>query len=228
MSNRPVIGIVPTFDDGKMFSWHDGAGRIYLRHEYLQQIVDAGATPLVIHPAMALDDIIMRCSGIVISGGEDIDPKFYGQDALVDAPGYEPHQRFEWERHLIDACDRADVPILGVCYGMQRLNVHYGGTLLQDIPTLLPQNIGHNQTEHEVTFTEPLLGLDGTWRVASRHHQAIGTLADGFRVVAVAPDGVIEAVAGRGHSGVQWHTESDATGVRIYRAFVDDATRRTR
>lgn len=227
MNNRPVIGLVPTFDDGKTFSWHDGVGRIYLRHEYLQQIVDAGATPLVLHPAMALSDITTMCTGIVISGGEDIDPKFYGQDALGHALGYEPHERFEWEQQLIDACDRTGTPILGVCYGMQRLNIHYGGTLLQDIPTLIPQDVGHDQTEHQITFTEPLLGLEGTWLVASRHHQAIGELADDFRVVATAPDGVIEAIAGRGHFGVQWHTESDVTGARAYRAFVDHAVHQT-
>ncbi len=228
MNGRPVIGLVPSFDDGETFSWRDRVGRIYVRHEYLRQIVDADATPLVIHPAMALDDIVAVCDGIVISGGEDIDPVLYGQDALVDGQGYEPYERFEWERRLIDACDRTTTPILGVCYGMQRLNVHYGGTLLQDIPTLIPQNIGHNQTEHDVTFTEPLLGLDETRRVASRHHQSVDKLANGFRPVATASDGVIEAIVGRGHFGVQWHAESDATGAQVYRAFVDHAVHQTR
>ena len=106
---------------------------------------------------------------------------------------------------------------------MQRLNVHYGGTLIQDIPTYLPENIGHDNTLHTVTFEHEFLGMKekGIHEINSRHHQAVEYLADGFTACAVAPDGIVEAIEGRGHYGMQWHPESDETGAHVYRVFIE-------
>lgn len=224
MSKKTVIGIVPSFDEGE----HIPAGggnirRIYLRNEYAQMLANVGAVPLVLNPDMLLEDIVDMCDGIVISGGEDLDPKTYQQEPIAQPVKryFEPAARFAWEKKLIKACDEAELPILGICYGMQCLNVYYGGSLLQDIATELPDNVGHDNTEHTVTLHGDFLGMSGVQTVASRHHQAVGRLADGFRVVAEAPDGVIEAIEGHGHFGMQWHPESDETGARVYRAFVE-------
>lgn len=218
---QPIIGIVPSFDEGNNIPAGGDVERVYLRFEYTRHIAEVGAVPIILNHHMSLETITTMCDGIVISGGEDIEPHFYGADPVPSTRFNEPKTRFIWEMDLIEACDKTGLPILGICYGMQRLNVHYGGTLVQDIPTHLPDNIGHDKTLHDVTFQRDFLTMDGTKTIASRHHQAIERLADGFEVIAVAPDGIIEAVVGRGHFGMQWHPESDETGIHVYRAFVE-------
>lgn len=222
MSKQAVaIGIVPSFDEGDNIPAGNGVKRIYIRHEYMNRLAMAGAVPLILHPDMNLGTITDMCDGIVISGGEDIEPHFYGATPLPSMRFNEPKSRFIWEMELIEACDALHVPILGICYGLQRLNVHYGGTLIQDIPSALPENVGHDNTEHAVDFEQEFLGMSGRHIVASRHHQAVDHLAEDFEVIARSDDGVIEAIAGRGHFGMQWHPESDMTGRRVYQAFVD-------
>jgi putative glutamine amidotransferase len=139
----------------------------------------------------------------------------------------EPTERTEWERLLIDSCDRHNVRILGVCYGSQLLNVHYGGTLHQDIVKETGSDLDHGSSEgtarHKVIFAEDFLGFKAGDSVesASRHHQAVKDLAPGFSAIAYATDGVIEAITGYGHYGIQWHSESDGTAGQIYGSFVD-------
>lgn len=217
---QPVIGIVPSFDEGDNIPAGGDVKRIYIRHEYMSRIAAAGAVPVILHPEMTFPVITELCDGIVISGGEDIEPHFYGAEPVASTRFNEPKSRFVWEMELIEACDKSAIPILGVCYGLQRLNVHYGGTLIQDIPTSVPDNVGHDVTEHEVTFEGEFLGMSGVHTVASRHHQAIDKLAEGFVVRAVAKDGIIEAIEGHGHYGMQWHPESDSTGLHTYQHFV--------
>lgn len=220
---RPVIGIVPSFDHGINIPAGGDVKRIYLRYEYTRLLAQVGALPLILNHDMPLGTVTEMCDGIVISGGEDIHPKHYGAQQLSDSRHVEPDDRFEWEKNLIEACDGASVSILGICYGLQRLNVHYGGTLIQDIPSYMPQNSGHDGTTHNVSFVTDFLGLrkSGVHEINSRHHQAIDRLADGFTVCATAPDGVIEAIEGHGHFGMQWHPESDETGAHVYSAFID-------
>lgn len=220
---QPIIGIVPSFDEGNNIPAGGDVKRIYLRHEYTKHVALAGAVPIVLNPDMSREAITDLCDGIIISGGEDIEPSFYGQTAQPSTRFNEPKARFVWEMELIEACDSANMPILGICYGMQRLNVHYGGSLIQDIPSSLPDNVGHDNVEHSVTFSESFLGMTGERVVASRHHQAVDMLAPEFRVVAVASDGIIEAIAGSRHFGMQWHPESDTTGHGVYETFVAHA-----
>lgn len=231
IKNKPVIGIVPSFDEGVRIPVGGGnVKRIYIRHEYAHMLAQVGAMPLILNPDMTCEEITALCDGVVLSGGEDIDPALYGQDKLpYSRPSYiEPVSRFEWETRLIEACDKAGVPILGICYGMQRLNVHYGGTLIQDIDSYLPENVGHWMTTHDIKFTHDFLGMKetGTHEIESRHRQAVERLAEGFRVCAVASDSIIEAIDGYGHYGMQWHPESDSTGAHVYRSFVEECLRR--
>ena len=225
--NRPVIGIVPSFDNGVVIP--GGAiDRLFLRREYTSLLASVGAVPLILNPDMPHEDIMEVCDGIVISGGEDIAPELYAAERILEVERVEPVERFEWETGLIEACDQEKVPILGICYGMQRLNIHYGGTLIQDIPRYLPDNVGHWKAMHEITFAHNFLGMKeaGVHKINSRHHQAIERLAEGFTVCATAPDGVIEAIEGHGHFGMQWHPESDMTGAHVYRGFIEECLRR--
>lgn len=222
---QPIIGIVPSFDEGLMIAGgDDGIKRLFLRRDYMETLAHVGAMPLILSPDMTMDSIVALCDGVVISGGADIDPARYGEDRLPEVVRTEPDERYDWEAELITACDEAQVPILGICYGLQRLNTHYGGSLIQDIPRELGSKVAHDNAEHEVVFTNDFLGIpEGSHRmVASRHHQAIGRLADGFVVCASTSDGIVEAVQIHAiHFGMQWHPESDLTGVHVYRAFIE-------
>lgn len=223
----PVIGIVPSFDNGVVIP--GGAiDRLFLRRDYTSLLASVGAVPLILNPDMPLERVMELCDGIVISGGEDIAPELYAAERIPEVERVEPVERFEWETGLIEACDREKVPILGICYGMQRLNIHYGGTLIQDIPRYLPENAGHWKTMHDITFTHDFLGMKetGVHEINSRHHQAIERLAEGFTVCAAAPDGIIEAIEGHGHYGMQWHPESDTTGAHVYRGFIEECLAR--
>lgn len=220
---RPVIGIVPGIDTGGQILPISDIERLFIRRDYSRLIAAVGAIPVLITPDTPLDYVTSHMDGVVISGGQDISPRLYGQARKVKLHVVEPSSRFRFEKKLIKACDKVGMSILGICYGMQVLNVYYGGTLLQDIDAMRPDNIGHIETEHDIRFETNFLGMRemAVHRINSRHHQAIDELADGFNVAATASDGIIEAIEGHGHFGIQWHPESDATGAHVYRAFVE-------
>lgn len=228
---QPIIGITMCFDSDDLIK--PGVEYNYVRREYGLAVQKAGGQPLFLDPT--IDPLVAAklCDGIVISGGEDIDPTLYGQQ-ITGTQQQEPRTRTDWERKLIDACDEWNRPILGICYGEQLLNVHYGGTLYQDIATDLHSQVDHGASIsaafHEIVFEQDFLGYSNGDRtvVAARHHQAIHDVAPGFTVVARSKDGSIEAIAGRGHVGVQWHSESDDTAVKIYGEFVKNCTVRSR
>jgi putative glutamine amidotransferase len=228
---HPVIGVVPSFDDGELIiGGGPKAKRIYMRRDYLSALASVGAVPVVITPEMPFDRLVGIRDGILISGGHDIDPRNYGEEPLPEI-GYaesleryiEPADRYTWEKELIDKCDEAGLPILGICYGMQRLNLHYGGTLVQHLVREFGTEINHKSGKHAVTFVDNFLGIKkGSQRsVPSRHHQALGRLAEGARICAQTDDGIVEAIIRGNHYGMQWHPESDITGVHVYRAFVE-------
>ena len=185
---------------------------------YLSAVRAAGLEPVPISPAQrrGLEDI----GGLVLTGGGDVDPSFFG------AP---PHpqtkhvfrDRDELERDLIEEAQRRDLPILGICRGLQMLNVVRGGTLNQHIE-------GHKEVEHRVS-PEPgskIAACVGTedYAVNSRHHQCIDRVGSELKVTARAEDGIIEAVEDPNRSfvvAVQWHPEDRPTtrDSRIFTAF---------
>lgn len=229
----PTIGVTMGYDKNGMI--RPGVDYSFIRREYGEELKAAGAQPIFFDPS--IDPVVAAelCDGIVISGGEDIDPALYGSKISPTNLGKaEPRVRTDWERELIEACDKKGIPILGVCYGGQLLNVHYGGTLYQDIVTELGSNLSHGTSDasvvHEVSFEQDFLGFREGDMVATahRHHQAVRDIAPGFEVIARAPDGTIEAIAGNGHYGIQWHAESDGTANKIYGAFVQTCLSRVR
>jgi putative glutamine amidotransferase len=219
----PIIGITMCLDDYGMV--HEGITYSLIRREYGLEVRSAGGQPIFIDSSIDPEIAAKMCDGIIISGGQDIDPSFYGQEQ-AGVGIVEPIERTLWERRLIDACDQAGKPILGVCYGMQLLNVHYGVTLHQDIYDEGVTDRSHgestNPASHRVKFQRDFLSFQQDDQVTTvhRHHQAVDKLARGFSIAATAEDGVIEAITGRGHIGIQWHTEADGTAGPIYGAFV--------
>lgn len=223
----PIIGITVSIDHGeRLRAGHD---YLYVKRAYSQAVARAGGIPLLLGPETAPAAVAELCDGLVISGGDDIAPELYGETAAALLRP-ESRERIDWERQLLDRLAQTATPLLGVCYGMQLINVHFGGTLVQDIQTADPAALDHGgggrATAHEVSlpaasFLHPLFGDRTT--VCSTHHQAVARLADGFQVAATAADGVVEAIE-RGHLlAVEWHPEADQTGAAIYGLLVERA-----
>lgn len=220
---QPVIGVTMCIDEDDHVTQNIVYNRV--RREYGVALRQAGAQPIFLDATIDSLVAAQLCDGIVISGGKDIDATLYGQEKHGSRPK-EPRERTDWERQLIAACDEWEVPILGVCYGQQLLNVHYGGTLYQDIAEDYGSTLDHGSSaapaRHTVTLEKDFLGYGRGRQVAvtGRHHQAVNQLAPGFQVMARAEDGSIEAIRGKGHYGIQWHAEVDMSGDTIYGAFV--------
>jgi gamma-glutamyl-gamma-aminobutyrate hydrolase PuuD len=220
MDKAPVIGITVSLDHGKIIRKnHD---YLYVKRAYAQAIKRVGGQPLLISPDLAPQTVAALCKAIVISGGDDLAPELYGEEACA-AVNLESAERVAWERQLLDLFVETDRPVLGVCYGMQLMNVHFGGSLHQDIATAYEKTFDHGGlgrfTAHEISINEdsrlfPSLGAKAT--VSSLHHQAINKLAPGFRIAASAADGVIEAIEFKNLLGVEWHPEADATSAAVY------------
>ncbi len=211
--------------------------------DYLEAVKRPGGEPLELDYQRDLPaDVITRADGVLLTGGGDIDPALYGDT---------PHETFqaseagrdEYEIALVRAAIDAGLPIFAICRGMQVLNVALGGTLVQDIPSMVNGAQTHAVAEprfaiaHEVWVAKgsqlaALMAekLDGdTCQVNSRHHQAVKTVAAGWEVTGTAPDGVIEAIEQPGkifRLAVQWHPENFwRTGEfrPLFEAFVEAA-----
>ncbi len=221
-NKQPIIGISMCLDEVR---FRTGIRYSVIRHEYGEQVRASGGQPIFLENTIDPEVAAGLCDGIIISGGEDIEPSFYGQ-ADKHTKIQEPADRTEWERKLIDACDRKGISILGVCYGMQLLNVHYGGTLYQDMQAEKGDVIDHGSSAasclQRVQFNQDFLSFQqgDSVETAHRHHQAVREIAQGFEVIATTNDGIVEAIAGHGHYGIQWHSESDGTAPSIYGSFV--------
>lgn len=195
---------------------------------YSDAISSLGAMPLVIASASAISalsadsdvsldslakEVIGGMDALVVSGGWDVDPSFYGRAPTPELGATEPVRDF-FEAALIRESLSQGKKVLAVCRGMQILNACLGGTLIQDLVTAgydeHSDDAHEYQVSHSVEFQPAsLLGslMRGETGVNSLHHQGIEEIGQGLRAVAHAPDGVIEALEGDGVIGVQWHPE---------------------
>jgi putative glutamine amidotransferase len=209
---------------------------------YVTAVIAAGGAPVLLSLGMGIDALMAafgRIDGLLLAGGEDVAPSEFGQEAHPKL-GRVDTERDRTELILARRALADSMPILAICRGIQLLNVAAGGTLIQDIASQVANPINHrcmntpeerNMVAHEITVVQGsrlALALGGTRiGVNSGHHQAVDRVAQGFRVVANGPDGIIEGIeAERGFSlGVQWHPEqfvgraSWADG--LFRALID-------
>lgn len=214
---------------------------------YLAPLVAAGAAPCLVPTSLGADAaaaLLDRVDGLLLTGGGDPDPRHWNEEPHPKMGFVEP-ARDETEIRLIGAALERGLPILGICRGVQILNVALGGTLVQHLdPAEIEGMVQHevagwpDGAGHSVTL-EPdsrLAALAGgpRARVTSSHHQAVGRVGEGLVVAARAPDRVIEALEHPGEPfvvAVQWHPErtagADAFSDALFAAFVDACRRRT-
>jgi len=195
-----------------------------LRATYLTALENAQLVPTIAAamPDPAAADVLMeRLDGLVLTGGADVNPSLFGERPHPML-GQVSDTRDSWEMALVHAAQHRKKPILAICRGIQILNVALGGTLLQDLPTQHPSDINHDPERPRDSRSHPVelaaesslaraLGVTHL-TVNSIHHQAISRVATDLRIVATAPDGVIEGVESAADSdwwcvGVQWHPE---------------------
>jgi putative glutamine amidotransferase len=197
----------------------------WLKPDYRASIEAAGGRLKELTPEDPLPAALEGCDGLMLTGGPDVDPREYGEPDRHPTVDIDP-VRDRYELALARQALTHDMPVLAICRGAQVLNVAWGGTLVQDVPSALSGALDHQHREpkdalvHDVTieprtalwsFLSPRLSARHTIAVNSRHHQSIRTLAPGFVVSAVAPDGVVEAIEKPDAPfcvAVQWHPEN--------------------
>ena len=206
--------------------------------KYIESLARAGAGMRWVElsdPEQAVQDAL-TCDGLLLPGGGDMDPKFYGQER-IPACGEPNLLRDAAEPLLLRAFLAADKPVLGICRGIQVMNAVLGGDLYQDIKPFehLPHNDHwakvHTVTVRRGTLLSRILGQD-TVLVNSQHHQAVDRVAPGFTLAALSEDGIVEAIEkpdARFCLGVQWHPEwlSDADPAMqgLFNAFVNTCSK---
>jgi putative glutamine amidotransferase len=228
----PVIGLTAYCEEARWAYWHKPA--VLLPANYAEQVAAAGGIPVLLPPLPGAAAAVARLDGLLLTGGGDIDPGRYGAEPHP-ATSRVSGTRDAAELAALGAAMAAGKPVLGVCRGMQLLNVAHGGTLCQH----LPNDAGHTPEpgtygSHPVkvaagTRLAGILGADGAGiDVPTAHHQAIDRLGDGLVATAWAADGIIEAVEPDGARdpflvGVQWHPEAGADP-RLIEALVAAAS----
>ncbi len=232
----PLIG-VSTYLTEARWSTAPASRAALLPATYTHYVRSAGGLVAMLPPdpdPAAAARLVERLDGLVLTGGDDLDPALYGQQPHPLA-GRPVAERDAWELALLGAALEQDTPVLGICRGMQVMNVHEGGTLFQHLPDQVGHD-GHNP-RFGVFVTHPVTAVPGTLTerlvpgsgvVTTHHHQAVDRLGSGLTATAHADDGTIEAVeyAGRRFAlGVQWHPEM-ADDLKLLTALVRAAADR--
>jgi len=235
-ASRPVIGLTTYLERAKTGVWDVPAA--FLPKVYFEAVTRAGGIAVLLPPqpvdAAVADRVLDTLDGLIITGGKDVDPARYGQEphATTDEPRPD---RDAWEDALLTAAIERGLPFLGICRGLQVLNVSLGGTLHQHLPDVIGStryNAGYgrfseNAVEvHAGTVTGDLLDDAAALAVHSYHHQAVDELADGLVVSARSDDGTIQAVelaAVPFGVAVQWHPEENADDLRLFAGLVEAA-----
>ncbi len=214
---KPVIGI-----GSDIYHTPGRRDRVFAYSTYCEAVRRAGAIPLLIPPQPEnAEEVLERIDGLLLAGGFDCDPGLYGEERHPTVETMDL-RRQENDLALAEAARRVGVPALGICLGLQVMNVAAGGTLIQDIDSQHDTEIRHasepeNRARHDVIVEQGthLAGVvpAAELNVNSSHHQAVKTVGEGLRVTAHAPDGIVEGIEDPRHPfylGVQWHPEDTA------------------
>ncbi|WP_209306721.1 gamma-glutamyl-gamma-aminobutyrate hydrolase family protein [Microbacterium paludicola] len=230
----PLIGVTTYLQRAQTGVWDLEAS--FLPRVYMDGVIAAGGVPVLLPPQPTLpgvvDAVLERLDGLIVAGGADVDPARYGAEAhpRTDAP---QTLRDEWEFALLERALELDLPFLGICRGMQVLNVLRGGTLHQHLPDVVGD--ARYQLGRGV-FARVAVEVDEGSRLATLvgeriqapvyHHQAIDRPGEGLVATARSADGIVEAVELEGAThglAVQWHPEEDPDDRRLFQSVVDAA-----
>ena len=226
---KPVVGITTYLTRAAWGAWDLEAALVPAA--YVRSVVRAGGVPLLVPPGASAEETLDAVDGLVFSGGSDLDPELYGEEAHPQTDGV-VRERDDFELELMRAALARDLPVLAICRGSQVLNVALGGDLEQHVPDRVAADT-HKQTpgvfaDHDVevlggTKLASIIG-DRT-DVKSHHHQGYGALGEGLRESARAPDGTVEALEDptrRFTLGVLWHPE-EGEDLALFAALVAEA-----
>ena len=239
MKRYPVIGISGSISKSEK--------ELSINAGYNKALMTAGAVPVLLTPFLS-DDMLSACldglDGLLLAGGNDVAPDRYGHDPINELGEVNP-LRDEFECRLIRMAVERKMPILGICRGIQSMNVAMGGTLWQDVPSqFVPaqkqEKLAHSQTRADCYTSHRVIIEPGSMlhriigqqeiRVNSFHHQGVREPAPGLAVAAHASDGLIESIEHPGlpfFLGVQWHPERyfdrDETAMALFSALVEAA-----
>jgi putative glutamine amidotransferase len=228
---KPLIGI-----GSDVLHVEGERDRAFVYTTYVEALRRAGAVPVLIPPQPEnAAELVESLDGILLAGGEDCDPALYGDERHPQVVHLMDERRQSNDLALAKVARERGIPTLGICLGLQMMNVAAGGTLVQDIDSQVDTEIQHasipeDRARHDVMIKEgtklasmvPAVELN----VNSSHHQAIRDVGEGLRVTAHAPDGVVEGVEDPRHPfylGVQWHPEDmkgEGSAVTLFDAFV--------
>ena len=224
-----IIGLTPLYDVAE--------NRLFMLRKYIELIERNGAYAIILpfnSDRKFLEEIVDRLDGIVFTGGLDVAPSYYGEDKILEC-GISSNVRDELEFNLMDICYQKDIPTLGICRGLQIMNVYLGGTLYQDLKKQKGISIIHSQDKpyndlvHEVTnygmFKEK---FGDKFYVNSLHHQAIKDVAEKLEVLQKSSDDIVEAAYVKNKKfflGLQYHPEMALDtlkqGHEIVKMFLD-------
>ena len=244
---KPIIGVTPDYNAGDRKEWGGREPTYFLRARYVRAIEELGGIPIVlplVADLRARRHLITSIDGLLLTGsGPDLPPELYGERQRYSFRVMSP-RRATFELEMAQLARAADLPLLGICGGMQTMNVAFGGNLYQDIPSQVAKPLKHRQAtpatklSHSVTVTSGSLlrriVRTVRMRVNSSHHQAVKHVAASLIASAIAPDGVVEAVESPRHRfflGIQWHPEflfeRHLLHRQLFQAFLRAAQRRS-
>ncbi len=220
---KPVIGVTPDFNAGDRKDMGGSEPTYFLRARYIRAIEELGGVPLVLPLVAAAADrrrLLDSVDGLLLTGsGPDLSPRLYGEKQCYKFP-LVSERRADFELEMVRLARRRDLPLLGICGGMQAVNVACGGSLFQDIPAQVPRAMDHRQKTKAISVShavrvvphsllKQIVGKE-TLMVNSSHHQSVKAVAPSLITSAVAPDGIVEAVESPTHRfllAIQWHPE---------------------
>ncbi|PIC56276.1 gamma-glutamyl-gamma-aminobutyrate hydrolase [Sporosarcina sp. P12(2017)] len=231
---KPLIGVTSDIDQN---------GDTLVQTRYIRAVRQAGGVPVILPVGLeAIEEVCDRLDGVLLIGGEDVDPYLYGEEPHRQLGKVLP-ERDESELALIKTMADQDKPVFGICRGYQLINVAFGGTIYQDMYAQLSEDLLQHHQLTDLDFAFHSIDIVGDsklaeWagtsevRVNSLHHQAVKEVHAPLVVTAVAKDGVVEAIESTAHRfvvGVQWHPEAmvkrdDRLSLKLFEQFIEAAS----